>query len=240
MIVYRYLAPEFALLAIQQQRLKVGRFHEFNDIFDARPEIIPPRRLSEVGETFKESLFTEITAQGGFICYCGTPDNLLVWSHYGMGHKGIALGFEYDLGANATNLPKSAFRLDKIDYPEDNRRPLIDLGNLDLPINDSPGWQEAVRKISSSLWIKGRDWSYEEEYRQTVVLENCTVMGSHHYWEIPNGMLKKVILGARCTTDVALILNSIRFAEREFLPQSPIEVKRARMAATYSVTLENL
>jgi hypothetical protein len=44
-IIYRYLPSEFALLAIQQQRLKVGRLNELNDIFDCGPAIIPPKSV---------------------------------------------------------------------------------------------------------------------------------------------------------------------------------------------------
>jgi hypothetical protein len=52
-------------------------------------------------------------------------------------------------------------------------------------------------------------------------------MGSHHYWEIPPDMMKRVILGARCATDPALVHNSIRFAKRECSLRGSVAVKKA-------------
>ena len=66
-------------------------------------------------------------------------------------------------------------------------------------------------------------------------------MGSHHYWEIPPGMMKQVILGARCAIDPALIHNSIRFAKRECGLKGPVEVKRAITDHfNYSIKLEDI
>ena len=126
MIIYRYLPSEFALLAIQQQRLKVGRLNELNDIFDCRPTVVPPQGVSQAdGRTFVESMLDTIANDGGVICYCGNADNLLVWSHYGMAHKGIALGFECPC--------EKPLILGQIEYPKDNQRPTIDLSGLRLP-----------------------------------------------------------------------------------------------------------
>jgi hypothetical protein len=44
---YRYLPAEFALKAIQEQRLKVGRLLELNDIFDSRPRFVGPPGTSD-------------------------------------------------------------------------------------------------------------------------------------------------------------------------------------------------
>ena len=95
MLFYRYLPYEFALKAIQEQRMKVGRIHELNDIFDCRPRMIGPPDMSEEeidSRVFK--LIRTISNEIGVLCYCATAENLLVWSHYGLGHKGMALGFE--------------------------------------------------------------------------------------------------------------------------------------------------
>jgi hypothetical protein len=57
-MIYRYLPSEFALLAIQQQRLKVGRLNELNDIFDCGPAIIPPKSvLPSEEEAFVKGIY---------------------------------------------------------------------------------------------------------------------------------------------------------------------------------------
>ena len=108
-------------------------------------------------------------------------------------------------------------------------------------IDDSADWEEARDYIARSLFKKGLDWAYEEEYRQAVDLKDCTVMGSHHYWEIPPDMIKRVILGARCATDPALVHDSIRFAKRDCGLKGPVEVKRAiGDESSYCIRLEDI
>jgi hypothetical protein len=96
-------------------------------------------------------------------------------------------------------------------------------------------------QIAGNFFTKGWDWAYEEEYRQTVELKDCAVMGSHHYWEIPPDMMKQVILGARCATDPALVHNSIRFAKRECSLRGSVAVKKAvGHDFSYSIKLEDI
>ena len=97
MLIYRYLPAEFALLAIQEQRLKVGRINNLNDVFDCWPRIIPNKGM-DPDEAYRiaEKVMGVFSHVWGSLSYCATAENLLVWSHYGDGHRGIALGFDID------------------------------------------------------------------------------------------------------------------------------------------------
>lgn len=73
--------------------------------------------------------------QKGVLSFTTTFKNLLMWSHYSNGHKGIAIKFKIDLGKS--NILK------KVQYVKD-------IGEL---------------AILNSMLVKNSEWSYENEYR---------------------------------------------------------------------------
>lgn len=80
----------------------------------------------------------------GICCFTKDKDNLLLWSHYADSHKGVCLGFDY-------NLMKKKFpQFDDINY------------------NDEPFYfdmKNAEKSVSQTVLRKSSHWKYENEIR---------------------------------------------------------------------------
>ena len=108
--------------AREMKRLKVIQFGQLNDIYDSWPKIIwDISSHPDKNKAFEEELTKKIALRFGINCYCGTATNLLLWSHYGDSHRGVALGFELQEGN--VNLPGYGLRIIKeVVYPPANTR----------------------------------------------------------------------------------------------------------------------
>src|SRR5215471_7809223 len=109
-MVYRYLNEQFGLLALQQQKWKIGRLFELNDPLDCQPTLTraDESKLISVSE---DPYFVEIYDSIGIICYSASINDPVVWSHYADSHRGVAFGFKFPIG-----------ELFKVHYPADDSR----------------------------------------------------------------------------------------------------------------------
>ncbi len=82
----------------------------------------------------------------GVTCFSEAPDDTLLWSHYGGGHRGISLEFD-------TSRPVLS-RLHKVRYTDEI--PMFNV--VDELLNDSP-------LFMCMLLTKAACWSYEREWR---------------------------------------------------------------------------
>ena len=127
MILYKYLRADYGMQAIEHQKLKVSHPYDLNDIYDCRPKIIYDDSFdSAKNEGFEQEFAKNVGLDVGIGCYCEHGDNLLLWSHYGDSHKGIALGFDLPVGV-FENPDDSTDRrmIIKVQYPESNNRKVI-------------------------------------------------------------------------------------------------------------------
>jgi len=141
----------------------------------------------EITEKYNANMF-------GIFSIAGTYDNILMWSHYGVKHKGFVVCFNYE------NLVKfcteyflkkgKALFSEKVHYQADYPR-LIPTIEKDFEFMIRP------------LTIKSDIWSYESEYR-LIVYE-----GPNEDVKLPDGIIEGIIFGCSMTADYKKEINKI-------------------------------
>ncbi len=122
--------------------------HEINSIKD-----VPQNDIDKIGVAF-EKMFKErqddLVNRRGCTCFSEVNDNILLWSHYADGHKGICLEFN-------TSFPMFS-KLKDVKYSLDF--PLIN------PIKMMYGSKdEIIEEVNKPLFTKYKSWCYEKEWR---------------------------------------------------------------------------
>lgn len=123
-------------------------------------------QLRKHNEVLRESI-----SDLGMLCLSALNDDILMWSHYADGHRGICLEFDKDQLEKQYYLAEVTYR-DR--YPE---------------------FGEFVRLAKNNemhmvLWTKATHWRYEQEWRAIVNVIN----NDPHSQHLP-GMITGVILG---------------------------------------------
>lgn len=119
---------------------------------------------------------SQSTDNSGIFSLSKSPEDELMWAHYGASHRGILI--EYDL--KLLTRFSSNQHLHCFDVKYSQHPPVLDMHNLQDPA-------AAVRRM---LGHKSPRWNYEEEYR--IVLENINGIVPHDYRAI-----KSITFGAR-------------------------------------------
>jgi hypothetical protein len=115
MMLYKYLPANFAIMAIEHKRLKVSQLNDLNDIYDCKPRTIYDEKLSsDTNNGFRDELRKQVTQDIGINCYCREKENLLLWSHYGDSHRGMAPGFELKERRSQPSKSTDPFDLDSL------------------------------------------------------------------------------------------------------------------------------
>lgn len=141
---------------------------------------------------------TELQFKGlerhGILCLSTEPDDMLMWSYYADGHKGIVVRFNTSLEQFAILRPqyvpvevKYSMELPRIDYYE----------------------TETQDMIARVVGTKAKAWEHEKEWR--IVLVNQT-----GYVHIPPTMITAVIFGLR--TEAASERRIREWTERREIP----------------------
>jgi hypothetical protein len=173
------LTPEvlFKLLSFVQPQIE--RFQSLNQ---NEPGAIFAIDNNTVGRDFYSQNF-------GVLSLTETPDNLLMWSHYGSSHKGIVLGFdETHAFFKGAELVPSLERLTRVEYNQ--KRPVISPTTLNNP------------KI---FLRKSVEWAYEREWRLIRPLSEAAetrVRDSEVpicLFEVPHDAIRMVITGSQMT-----------------------------------------
>ena len=188
MRLYRYFTSEYAIKAIEEKLVKVGRIDELNDPFDCYPKIEIDQELTD-GRAYADfqGILKAWTKKIGIICYTSSITDPLMWAHYGDKHKGIALEFEIEENRS----------LRKIDY--NIQRPTVKGVELELlPADDAVSYELSI--IENSFSGKAPSWNYENEYRIFYPLHQCYAKKGLFFTDLPK-VLKRVILGARSSVD---------------------------------------
>jgi Protein of unknown function (DUF2971) len=236
-MLYKYLRADYGMQAIEHNRLKVSHPYNLNDIYDCWPKIIYDRSFdSAKNEAFEEEFIRNVHADVGLGCYCGDATKLLLWSHYGDSHKGIALGFDLPIGRPFCNLSEPSDRriILKVDYPNSNARKVIDWQTEVAPF---PEDQHLQKVMQAGFTVKGWDWKYEEEYREFVFLNECIPSGTLYFSQILQGSLREVILGAHCSLKPLFVKHLINHVHK-FQPE--VKLSRARPHRdSFSMIIDN-
>ncbi|HCC56146.1 MAG TPA: hypothetical protein DEQ47_02580 [Solibacterales bacterium] len=179
--VYKFTSADHGISNLLNTRLKLSTIDDLNDPFD----LCPIDTTDPVISNAMDAVITHFRQTTAILCFSRNWDNLLLWSHYGASHTGICLGFDIpdsSLGANYDTDVLYQPNLLQILRPEDV--------NFDL--------------VSRSLRTKHESWSYEQEVRMFVGLNDPPDASGLRWIEFgPNLVLKEIIIGAQCHPKVS-------------------------------------
>lgn len=207
--LYRFLTVDSAIKSLENGNLRIGRILEFNDPFEMRPAVTGVDPEDESIRDFHIDVYRrDVDRDWGVICFSREEvvHDPVVWSHYSDHHRGIA--FEFVFSANCPGL---------IHVNYDQPRPKIDVREMNQFRRgdgkfDGEAYRDWLRPINDALWkTKASSWSYEKEVRWVFQLEDYETSGGAYFADLQKeGFLKRVILGAECSDDIAYIERTIR------------------------------
>ncbi len=179
--VYKFTTAEHGLCNIEQGRLKISTIDDLNDPFDLAPFDTTQPEFQRA----QEALVTYYRNHAGLLCFSRNWDNLLLWSHYGAGHKGICSGFDI-----ADDVPGVNYDTDVLYQPNVIRISQAD--NIDYQMMDR------------LLRTKHECWSYEQEVRVFVGLNDPPDAKGLRWAKFgPVLDLKEVIIGAQADPKIS-------------------------------------
>lgn len=143
--------------------------------------------LEAIVPLFRELLNQKFEEVLGILCLTESPTNLLMWAHYADSHKGFTLEFDSE----------SPFFNQRLG-PDDDLRYVRKVIYQD----ERPGLFLTEIEDFSPFLAKGRDWSYEAEWRMMMPLSSATkVIGEGptavHLFAFPRSVVRSVIFGCR-------------------------------------------
>jgi hypothetical protein len=144
MLVYHFVNAEYGLQNIMKRRLKVATIMELNDPFEFLGVTLADRDFRRALRRTKEKM-SEIA---GLLCFSATWQNPVQWGHYADKYKGLCLGFE----AADELLARVVYISERFPVPA-----VLD--------------QDFMKRI---ITTKFSHWSYEQEYRMWVKLDEKT------------------------------------------------------------------
>ncbi|MDD5289817.1 MAG: DUF2971 domain-containing protein [Patescibacteria group bacterium] len=170
-IYYHFLSSKNAIDDLEQKRIKISLIDELNDPF----ELLPYLRYKEAKKRKTYHNIRKIVSKKyGLLCFSKKWEEPLLWGHYADKHRGIAIGFEIlkdkILRVKYNTVPKRIeFELTK--NQEKNIKLFLDLAKT-----------------------KYKVWSYEEEYRILVELNNRN--DGHYFIQFGDRLkVKEIVLG---------------------------------------------
>lgn len=133
----------------------------------------------------------EMLNYSGLCCFSKTKENLLLWSHYADSHRGVSLGFDYDI------ITSQYLQFDEVVY--DNTPIFLDINDVDKSITDA-----TLRK--------SKNWEYEEEIR--FLMERSKNVGFNQ------DALVEVNFGSRCSKrnmlNIHYLINKLGYTKCKF------------------------
>lgn len=156
----------------------------------------------EYFKNLEQSLFHQARAQGfRLLCLTPHPDSLLMWAHYGKGHRGLCLRFESG-GPFVSAV--------KVEYLRDY--PTISFFNST--------WNDRTR---AAFLTKSEAWSYEDEFRIIQAVDGSRIPAK--YLRFEPKLLTGIILGCEATDELESRVRDLCHQRR-----SDLAIIRARRA----------
>lgn len=167
------------LSPVQQQLLQT-------DIPDEAWERLQRTYRPRLKEAVEENI-QDASERLRIICFC-MPDNIddgddiLLWSHYADGHKGVKIYFETkDIKIQSTNLFPVTYSVN---------RPRIDISD---PKNDN-----AENVYKAILKTKNKSWHYEQEVRWIISKLECLNIDGNLFIPVSPEAIRRIDMGCRC------------------------------------------
>lgn len=209
--VYYLTGAMAGIACIAMQRVKVSRFNDLNDPFELMGVNVGDL---VVRKAFKETR-NKLNESKGLICFTNNWKNPLMWGHYADKHHGMALGFD---------IPSEML----VDVTYESH-----LFNLKLDRKTKKPNQGTVDMLIST---KFADWSYENECRLFVDLDNDDSEGGVHFVRFSKDLkFREVVLGPKSSFNI----KDIRTLVRKVSGDDEVEVRQSRIAFTKFEVLEN-
>jgi len=126
----------------------------------------------------------------GLICFASNRNNLLMWSHYANGHKGLVIGFDSNHRFFTDSAP-----IRPVNYSTSDERFI-----WDSSLN--PGDKGYDAMANAFVLTKSRHWQYEGEARVLLQLDGLErrLIGGHlsaYFLSFPPDLIEEVIIGYR-------------------------------------------
>jgi len=214
-----WLTNEEALQELYKERQAKGPVPDFK--LWIKQKVNDPDFATSFTATMTENchnLCKEVSQFLGLICFASERNNLLMWSHYANGHKGLAIGFNSD-----HRFFKEFARIWRVNYLSRDERFVWDSS---LNPGDE-GYDEMAERF---VLTKSHHWRYEGETRvlpQLAGLERRLISDGipGYFCAFPPDLIEEVIIGYRAssvTDDVirrAMVLHGI--SENKLLRAQP-------------------
>jgi hypothetical protein len=188
MKLYHFISEEYGLQAIRDKRLKAATLDALNDPFELYSLDISSEMLRQAMPAYKDGL----TSTTFLVCLSKTIKSPVLWGHYADKHTGLALEFEVhpDL-IKHINYQDSKFKVDSSDL------------------------KDCKNTIEKLLTTKYSDWSYEEERRIILSIDDVVFGQNDMYFYDFNEKfkLKALLLGALSQLDKKTISMNLSYGE---------------------------
>ncbi len=164
-----------------------------------------------VNAEFIERIFQkwqrEVLDESGILCMTENRGDILMWSHYAEGHKGVCLEFECQIGGT---IPLPVIYAEEIP-------PLNFAKTFASTEARSDGEREALLEFGKLIFLtKAMNWKYEREWRYIdFALDGVRRVGLHNF---PSRFLTGLILG--CQIDGSERVELLELARNRSAPLS--------------------
>jgi len=156
----------------QEQLNKLGDINAYKKMMLSFMKLNPEQFQSE--HDYKETARSSI--RFGILCFSLNWNSILMWSHYANSSKGLCMGLNREkIEAAKIGMPGLVKYQDEF--------PSID------PLDTNQ-----IGKIIKQMHIKAKAWSYEEEYRVSMIKEQA-LRPSDRIYIFPDDFLEEIILG---------------------------------------------
>jgi hypothetical protein len=176
---YHFLSAENAIEDLDMGQIKIATIKDINDPFELLPGLREHKEYEKRKPYYK--IRKEISKKYGLISFSDNWEDPLLWGHYAKKHRGIAIRFEI--------LKDKVLR---INYVGKEKRPKFDL-------TDNPKRNEEL--FLKLFKIKYESWSYENESRILVKLEDCIrdpLKGNKPFLSFSGRLkVKEIVLGVK-------------------------------------------
>ena len=194
MRLYHFLPAKWALDDLKRRRLKIAEIDKLNDPF----ELYCANQRDMNARIALRQWKRNTASRSGLLCFCANWKNPLLWSHYADRHTGMCLGFDVHNDCAG-----------EVEYVS-SRPPF------------SPPFTK--RDTKRFLFTKFSGWSYEEEWRVWLRLQNRDPETKHYFRDIGEQLtLCEVIAGPLCHIPKSDILPLVK-------PYPNARILKARLA----------
>lgn len=209
MSLFKYCHPD-RVDVISNGLIRFSPQKSLNDPFELKPQVSISAITSNISAIFdvvraeqfnfhlmqklRDSLYDQMN-RFGILCLTKTDCNLLMWSHYADSHQGFVIEFddhnEFFRDRHKNDNPVG--RLTKVIYA--SQRPSVDFTKI-----------ESIHRFVDTLITKGEDWSYEQEWRLILPIENANIVkdiGADviHLFKFPKSSVKSITIGCKISKE---------------------------------------